>query len=227
VKRLFIIILCVVCTKAHATTPLAPKIFENDSWTFVAGFAWPDENDKVLIIRTVRKTTLLSLDELVITPLEELEEWTTAGSAWYQNSIGYVTSVKVKGTDSESDLRVFYFRNRNGKESVVNLKTSKLIEPSTILNKAGLDKKTVSNAILLLKSDRAHDRQTAAIHLGQLGASEHLQRLIKLLGDKAAYTQISGKEEKTVHYVKEAAEKAIQSIKSKMTANKAIDSDKK
>ena len=219
------IMICAICATANATTPFPPKVFANDSWTLVAGFAWPDENDKVLIVRTVRKTTLLSLDELGITPLEEL--MTTAGSQWYQNSIGYVTWMKVKGTDSGSSLRVFYFRNKEGKESIVNLNTSKLIEPTSVLNNTDLDKKTMSEAAALLKSERPQDRQTAAIHLGQLGASDYLKELTALLNDKAAYTRISGKEETTVYYVKEAAEVAIQLIKSKNAANKAIDSDKK
>lgn len=224
-KLLLSLCVFVICLKAYATTPFPPKVFANDSWVFVAGFAWPDEHDKVLIIRTVRKTALLSLDELGITPLEDV--MTTAGSMWYQNSIGYVTSVKVKGADSESNLHVFYFRNRKGKESVVDLNTGKFIEPTTILNKADLDKKTISNAASLLKSDKPQERQTAAIHLGHLRAEEHLQGLAKLLNDKASYTQISGKEEKTVYYVKEAAEKAIQLINSKNTANKTDAGDGK
>jgi hypothetical protein len=214
-----------MCVTANATTPFLPKVFANDSWTFIAGFAWPDENDKILIIRTVRKTTLLSLDDLGITPLEDV--MTTAGSRWYQNSIGYVASVKIRGMESDSSLRVFYFRNRKGKESVIDLNTGKLIEPASILNKADLDKKTISEAAALLKSDKPEDRQTAAIHLGQLGTDEYLKELTGLLNDKAAYTQISGKEEKTVYYVKEAAEESLQLIKSKNAANKAIDSDKK
>ena len=87
-KRIAIgIELCVLSLQAYATTPFPPKVFANDSWALVAAFAWPDENDKVLIIRTVRKTSLLSLEDLGITGLDE---WTTAGSEWYQNSIGYV-----------------------------------------------------------------------------------------------------------------------------------------
>ncbi|MFC1499324.1 hypothetical protein ACFLS1_12755 [Verrucomicrobiota bacterium] len=219
-KRIAIsILICAICARANATTPYPPKVFANDSWAFVAGFAWPDENHKVLVIRTVRKTSLLTLDELGITP----HEWSTAGSGWYQNSIGYVTSLRIKDMDSEARLRVFYFRNKDGKESVIDLNTSTLIEPTTILNKNDLGKKTISNAVSLLKSGRPQDRQTAAIHLGQLGASEHLPELTKLLKDKAAYTQTSGKVTKTVYYVKEAAEKAIQLIKSKNTANNRME----
>ena len=217
-KRFLISILfCVICSQAHATTPFPPKVFANDSWAFVAGFAWPDENDKVLIIRTIRKTTLLSLDELGITPMEDV--MTSAGSQWYQNSIGYISSLRIKGMEPESHLRVFYFRNRDGKESFVDVNTGKLLKPTTILNKNDLNRKTTSNAASLLKSDNPQDRQTAAIHLGQLGASEHLQQLTKLLSDKSAYTEISGKEERTVYYVKEAAQKAIELIHSKNAAN--------
>lgn len=225
-KRIAItIMVSVMCVTANATTPFPPKVFANDSWAFIAGFAWPDKNDKVLIIRTVRTTALLSLDELGITPLEEV--LTTAGSRWYQSSIGYVTKVKVKTRDAESNIRVFYFRNRKGKESVVDLSSSKLIDPAIIMNKDDLDKKTISNAAALLKSDRPQDCQTAAIHLGQLGASEYLQQLRKLLNDRAAYTQISGKKEKTVSYVKEAAEKAIELINSQNAANKVREREKK
>ena len=222
------IMLCVLSSRVYATTPFPPKVFVNDSWAFVAAFAWPDENEKVLIIRTVRKTSLLSLEDLGI---KKLDVWTTAGSKWYQNSIGYVTSLRVKGMEPSSHHLVFYFRDKDGTESVIDLNTSKLIEPESILNRDDLDKKTRSNAASLLKSDRPQDRQTAAIHLGQLGASEYAEELTKLLNDEAAYTQItgstqmSGREEKTVYYVKEAAEEAIRLIKLKNTANKAIVSD--
>lgn len=224
-KRIAIgIMLCVLSSRAYATTPFPPKVFANDSWAFVAAFAWPDENDKVLIIRTVRKTSLLSLEDLGI---KKLDVWTTAGSRWYQNSIGYVFSLRVKGTKPESHLRAFYFRDKDGTESVIDLNTGSLIDPTTILNKDDVDKTTLLHAAGLLKSDEPQDRQTAAIHLGQLGASEYLQDLTRLLADEASYTQITGKEEKTVYYVKEAAEHAIRLIKSKSTANKAMDSDKK
>lgn len=216
-KRIAIsILLCIIGTTVNATTPYPPKVFVNDSWTFVAGFAWPDENDKVLIIRTVEKTSLLSLEELAI----PIKTWSTAGSEWYQNSIGFVTSVKIKGAHSEPDRHVFYFRNRNGKESVVDLNTTKLIGPATILNRVELNRKTISHATSLLRSSRPHDRQTAATHLGHLGTPKHLSQLTKLLSDKAAYTQISGDQERTVYYVKEAAEKAIKLINSKNATNK-------
>jgi len=54
-----------------------------------------------------------------------------------------------------------------------------------------------------------------------------LPELTKLLNVTAALTQISRKEEKTVYYVKEEAEKAIRLIKSRNADNKAIDNDKK
>ena len=211
--------LCVLSSRVYATTPFPPKVFANDSWAFVAAFAWPDENDKLLIIRTVRKTSLLSLEELGI---KKLDVWTTAGSRWYQNSIGYVTSLRVKDMEPNSHLRVFYFRDKDGTESVIDLNTSKLIEPGGIMNRDDLDKKTLSIAASLLKSDRPQDRQTAAIHLGQLGTSEYSEELTRLLDDKSAYTQISGREEKTVYYVKEAAEEAIRLIKLKNTANNCL-----
>jgi hypothetical protein len=211
-------IVCVLASHAYATTPFPPKVFAHDSWAFVAAFAWPDENDKVLIIRTVRKTSLLSLEEMGI---RKLDIRTTAGSRWYQNSIGCVSSLRIKGMKPESHLRVFYFRDQDGTESIIDLNTCKLIDPTTISNKEDLDRATLSNAALLLKSDEPQDRQTAAIHLGQLRASEYLQELTRLLDDEAAYTQISGEETKTVYYVKEAAEQAIRLIKSKTTANKA------
>ncbi len=105
-KRIVIsLVICVMSVTANATTPFPPKVFANDSWAFVAAFAWPDENDKVLIIRTVRKTSLLSLDELGI---RQIGEWSSAGSGWYQNSIGYVTSLRIKGMEPGSQLRVFF-----------------------------------------------------------------------------------------------------------------------
>lgn len=209
--------ICALRASTYATTPYPPKVFANDSWAFVAAFAWPDENDKVLIIRTVRKTSLLSWEELGI---EGMDEWTTAGSRWYQNSIGYVTSLRTKGMEPETHLRVFYFRDKKGRESIVDINSGKLIDSATVLNKDELDKKTMSNAVSLLRSDSPQDRQTAAIHLGQLGANRDMPELTKLLEDESSYTQISGKEEKTVYYVKEAAEEAIRLINSNNSTNK-------
>jgi hypothetical protein len=217
-KKLAIsILIFAICAGANATRPYRPKVFANNGWAFVAAFAWPDQNEKVLIIRTKRKTSLLSLDELGI---KKPARRSTAGFMWYQYSIGYVTSLRLKGKEPASYLRVFYFRDKNGKESIVDLNTSKLIESTTMLNKDDLDRKTISEAASLLKSDSPQDRQTAAMHLGQLGATEYLPQLTKLLKDKAAYTQTKGRETKTVYYVKEAAEKAIELINSKNTANK-------
>jgi len=215
------IILCLICAKTQATPPFPPKVFANDSWAFIAAFAWPDENDKVLIIRTVRKTTLLSLEELGIERVVE----SSAGSQWYQNAIGYVTLMRIKGMAPESRLRVFYFRDKNGKESVIDLSTFNLIESSVILNKDDLDKKTTSNAALLLKSSKSQERQTAAIHLGQLKANEHLQGLTKLLNDDASYTLGSGEEKKTIYFVREAAKTAIRLINSKNAIHKLGDGE--
>ena len=223
-RFVIVIIICVVCGNSHATTPYAPRIFANDSWAFVAGFAWPDQNGKVLIIRTAHKTSLFSRDELGINT-SKMEIVSTAGYDWYHHSIGHrVTSLKVKLGTSESRLHVFCFRHRDGKEAIIDLNSNELIDLNSIVDKNALNKITISKAASLLKSDKPQDRQTAAIHLGQLGASEYLQELTNLLNDKAAhtYTRVSTKEEKTVYYVRDAAKKAIELINSKQTANRAL-----
>jgi hypothetical protein len=218
-KRLMIsIIFCVVCIIAHATTPYPPKIFVNDNYTFAVGFAWPDQNDKVLIIRTKANTSLYSFDELGLGH-SNLEEISTAGFAWCRNSIGYVTSLRIKDKDSERSLRVFYLRHKSGAEVIVDLDSSKLIDSAAVSEKDNLDEKTISRAASLLESEKPRDRQTAAIHLGQLKAKGYLQELTKLLNDDASYTVTSGKETRTVYYVKEAAERAIHLMTTKDNAN--------
>ena len=141
ILSVFLVLLGASCCRA--TTPFSPAIFENDNFTFIVGFPWPDQNEKVLLIRTMERTSLFSLDELGLTPFEEV---TTAGYGWYQNSIGYVTSLKTRNKHSESHHRVFYFRHRNGKEIVIDLKTKEIINPASVLDKQSLDKKTISEA---------------------------------------------------------------------------------
>ncbi len=138
---------------------------------------------------------------------------------WYQNAIGYVVSLQIRGPARDASS-LFYFRNKEGVETIIDLNTNALIDPRLVLNRTELDKMTIAEAVNLIQSERSQDRQTAAIHLGHLGSRKHFSTLTNLLNDKASFTQISGNERKTVYFVKDAAEKAIEMIKQRETANK-------
>ena len=202
------VLLFMVSVASHATTPFAPKVFVNDSFTVVIGFAWPDQDENILMIRTRNEMSHFSTEELGL-PIEVM---TTAGSKWYQNSIGYVTSLQTKDAVSGSLSRIFYFRNRVGQKVIIDVNLMKRVEPATILDQETLNRKTESVAADLLKSKNPKDRQTAAIHLGQLGSKSYLEDLGRLLEDGASYTEYSGGKSREVYYVKEAAERAIELI---------------
>ena len=206
------LVTCSFCVQSYATRPYSPKVFASDSFTYAVGFAWPDQNGKVLMIRSIRKTSLFSLEELGISTRGEVS---TAGHRWCQNSIGYVTRVKIAGEDSTSFHQILYFRHRDGHEIAIDVNSSKLINLSSILDMDKLNKHTISEATKLLNSKNPKDRQTGAIHLGQLQASAYLPELKKQLNDDAYFTQVSKNETNKVYYVKEAAEKAIELINKK------------
>ena len=208
-RCLLIIIICAACVNAYATRPFPPKVFANDGFAFVVGFAWPDQDGNVLLIRTMRETALFSLDDLGFRPFED---WTTAGHRWYQNAIGYVTTLEIKDDNVGSMVRAFYFRHRDGKETAIDLRTMQFIDLKTVQDRETLDNKSVSVAAGLLKSHDPRDRQTSAIHLGQLRSRQHLEELIALLDDNASLTRGSSGKMETIYYVREAAEEAIKLI---------------
>jgi len=219
-KTLNSLALVSMLTMAHGTTPFPAKIFENNGQIFAAGFAWPDQNDKVLIIRGGKGTSMFSLDQLGIYNTT----WTTAGSMWYQQSIGlsFVSKVKgIEGIDEDIFRSVFYFRNIEGKEAIINLSTNKLIERSNIVDMSKLDEAINKKAASLLESADPFVRETGAMHLGYSGTTEHLSELDSLLQDKALVGRIFEGEKKVVYHVRDAAAEAIRKIKLKNTPNKS------
>jgi len=210
-KLLVCLIVCAVCSPSLATRPFRPKVFANDSFTFVVGFAWADQNDKTLIVRSARKTYMYSRKDL---GFKDLEKMSSAGSMWYQQSIGFVTSAKIReGGDADSRCRIFYFRDKKGNEAIIDVNSGRLLTTKQIVEKDKLAKQTAAEAAKLLKSENPRDRQTGAIHLGQLKAKEYRKELTALLKDNASSTVVYGsKKVKTVYYVKDAAAEALKQI---------------
>jgi len=207
-------------TQAYATRPFPSAIFVNDGFTFVAGFPWPDQDGNVLIIRTMRTTASFSIDALGLTPFEE---FSLRGYQWYQNAIGYVATNHFKAGDEQSFSHIFYFRHRSGKDVAIDLGAMQPIEDSNVLDRDALDRRTISKAARLLRSQDPRERQTAAIHLGQLRSEQHLPQIMSLLGDPASYTRGSGADIERVYYVREAAEKAIRLIQEAKSSNQSGD----
>ena len=121
--------------------------------------------------------------------------------------------------DDAKHHHVFYFRNIDGKERIIDLNTFTQIDPALVLNRSDLNERTITEASNLIQSENPHDRQTAAIHLGHLGNRGHLSVLRDLLNDETSFTQTSGNETRTVYFVKEAAKKATALITQRDTAN--------
>lgn len=143
--------------------------------------------------------------------MEPFPDMTTAGSGWYQNAIGYFISIQTS-TNGEYK-HVFYLRDSRGKETFIDLGNYKRLTLANIIDRARLNDRTAMKAARLLQSTDPFDRQTGAIHLGQLKAGRYLRDLEKLVGDQAYFTQISNNETKTVFFVAEAAKAAIEKIK--------------
>ncbi len=184
---------------------------------FVAGFSWADQDDNVLIVRSMNKCASFSMADLGI---DLYTEMSTAGYRWYQNAIGYVTTL-VSDDGSPSRL-VFYFRHRSGKDTTIDMQTLQPIELSAF-HRTALNKRTVTDAGILLQSKVDRDRLTGVIHLGQLGAEEYLPRLQGLLNDPATYLRITQDSRESVYYIREAAELAIRLIREHQSANKELE----
>ena len=245
-KRLVIsVVFYMVCATSHATTPFSPRVFASDGWIHVVGFAWPDQNGKVLIVRTRDTTSFFSLEELGMEP-GVLECVSTAGHQWYQQSIGYVILLPDRDKDSLSRRRVLYLRDKEGRETALDLSSGELMDFSTISDKKTISqiklssgelidlptmsdryvitKRSISEAASLLRSNNAQDREAGAMHLGQLLARDYLQELKGLLNDDAYASQKSGDETKRIYFVREAAQKAIDLISGQNTANQSVHS---
>jgi hypothetical protein len=203
----------------YATTPFPAKVFKNDNGIFIAGFPWPDEAENVLLIRTARHMSLLSFDDLDLSPLG----YTTAGFPWYQNSLGFTDFIQVKEGGLKRGVFVFVFRNRIGEESIVDIRTNDLVKSTSIVERGRyrIDHAIVLKAASLLESENPRDRETAAIHLGQIGGSEFLPELEDLLTDNSYQTVLSDEGEERDYFVREAARESIDMIKTSLAANQS------
>ncbi len=194
---------------AHATTPFPAKVFSDDPDCFAVAFPWPDQNKSVLTIRTSTQTHHFSLNDLGITP----EYMTTAGYEWYLNSIGMFTRIRVISEFGRLWASLFYFRQKDGTEIWIDTHTGKLLEKRVCpVDHYGFKQNLCLHIRELMASPNPQDRETGAIHAGQLRMTNALPALNGLLLDKSATLYVTKDTTREVYYVKEAAEKAIQEI---------------
>lgn len=215
-SALFATILFLFCGTLFGTAPYPPRVFSDDRFCFVAGFPWPDQEGKVLVIRTINKTMLFGLEELGISRTIR----STAGIGWYREAIGYVGRFRMQTSGPESPTAWgFYFRDQNGHEFLIRLPSGDFLDPQRELDRASLDEMTARQAEKLIRSEDPFTRRAGAIQLGQLGALASISLLSDLLDDTSSYTQYAqGREPETVYFVREAAAEAIQLLKQKATS---------
>jgi HEAT repeat protein len=116
---------------------------------------------------------------------------------WYQQSIGLSSVGKVKGIEGiDEDIfrLVFYFRDIEGKEAIINLSTNGIIDRSNIVDIGKLDEAINKKAASFLESDDYYVRETGALHLGYSGNAEYLSDLRSLLQDKASVVRAAAAE---------------------------------
>ena len=214
---MFVIVLQLfVGLSVYATTPFSAKIFCDDPYCFAVGFPWPDQNDSVLMIRNMSTTHNYSLNDLGI----DIRHTTTAGYDWYENAIGMLMEVRVRTTNSMPWMRIFYFRNMDGKEILINTHTGQYIDKkSIILDRHMYQRNLESHIMSLLSSPKPRDRQTGAIHAGISQLTNGLPILRGLIHDKSYTIHINQGEAKQIYFVKEAAEEAIRVITERKSEN--------
>jgi len=197
---------------ARATQPFPPRIFAQDSFAFIVGFPWPDQDENVFYIRTMRGSAQFRMADLGVDPGGEMS---TAGSRWYQNAIGYVLRHQIPARDNEAARyqSLFVFRHRSGTETAIDLDNLKVLDSAALPDREVLREHGIRAAAQLLASNSARDRETAALHLGQLRSREHIPQLTRLLKDPATSSVSTNLgPARTVYIVREAAQTALQQM---------------
>ncbi|MCC5846350.1 MAG: hypothetical protein JJU05_19040 [Verrucomicrobia bacterium] len=211
-KPFLFCLLLILTQTARATRPFPPRIFAQDDFTFIVGFPWPDQDENVLYMRTRRHSAQFSMADLGV---NLLDEFSTAGSLWYQNAIGYVLRHQIPARENEPARHqsLFVFRHRSGTETAIDLLELNIVEAAELPDREILREHGIRAAAQLLASNSARDRETAALHLGQLRSRKHIPQLNRLLEDPATSSVSSdGGPFRTVYFVREAAKTALHQI---------------
>jgi hypothetical protein len=197
---------------ARATRPFPPRIFAQDDFAFIIGFPWPDQDENVLYVRTMRGSAQFRMADLGVDPMDA---FSTAGSRWYQNAIGYVLRHQIPARENEPARHqfLFVFRHRSGTETAIDLLELNIVEAADLPDREILREHGIRAAAQLLGSNSARDRETAAIHLGQLRSREHIPQLTRLLEDPATSSVSTSRgPARTVYFVREAAQTALRQM---------------
>lgn len=184
---------------ASATAPFPTKVVTSSSGTVTARLQ-PDMKEVLVVTSSNAPTLRYSFEDFPI-PAEERWEhvhYTTAGLTWYRNSIAFF----------DRSERYLIVRLSWGKHLVLDLAKKELIYglPPRLQDEA-LDQAKVDVPGLMQSHDR-WDRQTGAIHAGQLRIEDAIPRLRELLKDESTYSE-SATRERVVYFVREAAKNAL------------------
>jgi len=162
---------------------------------------------------TIYDSTDQPLHTLPITNVLQCGPWTaaygedyeisTAGIDWHLRSIAFIMTNET----------TFIMRHRSGHYIVIDLPTGE-VRPIAEEEKEAADAQIRTAALSLLYATDSGDRQTGAIHCGQLGVTQAVSRLQELLADKAFYTVSGGTyaEPMAVLYVRQAAAQALSAL---------------
>ncbi len=184
---------------ATATMPFPTKTVSSSSGQVNAQLL-PNMKEVLVVVVSNSPTLRFSFEDLPI-PMEERCDrvhYTTAGLTWYRNSIAFFDQ-------SERHLIV---RLSWGKYLVLELEKAVLTYGLTEALENEANQKAKAEASALLLSRDRWDRQTGAIHAGQLRIEEVIPRLKELLKDESTYSEISTRE-RVVYFVREAAKNAL------------------
>ena len=205
-------LLFITTTACWATTPFGLGVYRGGIGDNIAiAFPWPDQDEHMLFVRFGSKTQLYTFKELGFENNYGAGNFTTAGNDWYQQALA--TYVWLERPDG-AFLDLFVLRLKSGEEIRIDISTMQ-INPKTTADE---DKKIRAEqremALAYTHSEDSRFRHTSARHLKDLGETEDIKELSKLLADEATYHTSSGAGPlKEVYYIREAAESAIAAIK--------------
>ncbi|HOX57823.1 MAG TPA: hypothetical protein PLC99_13125 [Verrucomicrobiota bacterium] len=134
--------------------------------------------------------------------------WTTAGTHWYRNAMGFVSQ----------DERYFFLRSDSGEIVVLDLGRGQVAAkpPKEPLDEAG--RWFRKRAVELLASKEPVERETGALAVGQMKIREAIPALRALLEDDS-YVSVYPSEGKPhrEYYVRKAAKTALEAMGEQVT----------
>lgn len=183
----------------YATRPYPTKILKGTKNAITVKLQ-PEMEEALIIINDNSKVSkIFSIEEL---KLKIMPIISTAGLIWYQNSIVFFNKKE----------QYLIIRLKENEMVIVELKSNTLLYNISKKLKKEIDKIVSKNALTLLSSKDAHERQTGAIICGQIKLKKSIPNLIKLLTDEEYYKTNVPKEWTKVYFVRKAAKEALEAM---------------